>query len=319
MAVGGWDYYQGRCVLASNFDDTLFLRFINEVNAVVTSMPNWSVKAGPTKYCTNGWHTVFANSVTNAELCFAMLRDSWSGNAVEASNNVYGGTYPASGQEYTHWVAYCPPGATFAATNPATSGFVPSNGFQFVKMKEASGEWNNPGYHWLHCLVRDDDDLILLWEYDGDEDPGIERTILAGGCITPAHASDTGSMKNEGLIVNPSGNNLSGSNMWAQYFASDSATRLVQSQGVKAVGYQAVAGTDMYHQAYPWPFIEAVVAGTGPVVTGNGVKGRINHEWYRMMQGNGPANPKQQFDSGNFIFIRDWGMIGWDPSNGDMR
>ena len=321
MAAGGWGYYSGRCVLVSNFDDGSLTTWANEVTAVIEQMPNWTLKTGPTKYISNAWFVVYSNSVTLAELAFIWVRDS-NGNFLDASNNFTGTTLNSYYYEYTHWVAYCPPGAVFTGANPNTAGFVPSTGFVFARIN-STGEWDNPGYHWLHCLVRDDDDLILLWEYDGDEDSGIERTILAGGCAIPIHASDSGSRKNEAMVVSPEGNNLSSGNVVSQYFKADNTTRIISGR-VEPVGYPVSDGTGLYTHGYPWPAQECVLYKTGNpttegVVAGNMIKGWVNPEWYRMMQGNAPGSPKQIMDGGNYIFIRDWGLVGWDPSNGAMR
>jgi len=323
MAVGGWIHYPGWCSLSSD-DDAGYEHFVDDITACITSMPNWAVKAARTKYVTNGWFVTYANSVTGAELAVIVLRYCVYGTFLHSTNNVLGSNLSGSDYDHTRWIAYCPPGATFAATNPATSGFVPAQGFLFQRWDSHPDFTYLGGQHRMHCLVRDDDDLIITWSDNADEDPQPVGVFLMGGCAVPCHASDSGSRKNEAMIgVAPQNNLSSGSaGVYSQFFKADNTTRIL-SGAVKCQGWQFSIVQNYYHHLSPWIWNEGVFYKSGNptadgVVVGNGIKGALNHEWYRFLQYWGAVTLGEQFDSGNFVCIRGVALIGWDPSNGPM-
>lgn len=324
MAVGGWDYYTSRLILVDHNNDAAVEAWIDQIIALLTSVPNWSVYQARTKYQSDsGWFFTVQNSVTLAQLVMVFLGDVTSTSTyILAANNSTGANIVGANYEYSIWIAYIPPGASVAASNPSTAGFLPAQGFLLTRWDQPSGEVNLSGYQRLHVMVRDDDDLIMAWTFNEDSGSWINRLAMFGGFVVPIHAADVGSRKNEGQTVCSDGRNLSDGATTTQFFKADNTTRLIGS--VNVGGYPWSGGSFFYTHDYPWPWIELVIYKSGNpttdgVVVGNGIKGYMNHEWYRLFQGEAPAVSKQRFDSGNFVFLGNWGMVGWDPSNGEMK
>jgi hypothetical protein len=336
MAEGGWKYYGWISNPDGGTNGELATRMAAWKSAFVSGLAalssGWSLHADVTAYNSACWWWALEHT-SGARLIWARCGDNSTGNVIEASNEAYNTTRIANQFEGSMWVAYVQPhlSGTALGANPATSGFLPTGSLKFFPVWQYN-EWSGsarPGQFGHHILVRGSN-VIYMYADTVDGDPQIDGINFMGECLDQlTHESHATEPDNH--VDSLYGHlyyqdcNYAVSTWRCQFFDAEQAYRTTTSQT-----YNGALLTDNVVDREPWSWevptvyvssnnLEPVSGGGAGIVTGSGIKGRINPEWMRyVMLPGGPANDKQRLNGGNFVYLRNGIAVGYDPTNGSM-
>jgi hypothetical protein len=273
-----------------------------------------------------------------------------SGNLLLSSNNSGNNTFSSVNWENHLGFAYFPPGSgPPGAANPYISGFIPDGGFHFgmVGYDDTSDPWNNTtmydgtgAKHSFHFIAKDDD-LVILMENRSDTNRALDYVWVMGSFIgTLAHpAEETNTdLANECFLgclltsLSTVGAALSSSDSPVEFFRTPSIDG-GPAGGPPAIGARRRTGgafitwitTALSPNIHDFdtigeePWVEPMLyysrstdIDVEGVIAGSGLKGTLNPDMIRLVQGSGIAQ-RQILDGGNFLYAGGGLCVPWDP------
>jgi len=337
MADGGW-VYDTYAWLPQSLTDADYEGVVDDVIAVLAGFTDWSTKTARTKIIdgADGRDAYFFEMEHTGGAILAFVWAAGCNAAtkmIDASNNYLGFNINANSADHCIYVAYFPPGATPGAATPDLAGYIPSDAFLFELFQADTTSYDlssvvSGGSHRFHFFVRGDD-VIIGFERDSHSATTIDALhILGTGIDQLAHATDTSGEIQMAWKTNSNGIDpyVQGDAI-IQFFLQD-GTRVTDSDGTRYYfpGCDSAADTTLsllVCDRDPWNWVQPAVMIANAdldnygVVAGNGIKGTIDPEVYRIIQ---PAvvSPKALLSSGNYVHLGDGAVVGFDSGNPAM-
>jgi hypothetical protein len=335
MATGGWKYVGYNTNPHSGSPADHLTAITNWQTYLVTNLASegWSLHAAPVNWSNQLFW--FAIEHTGGARVVFVYGGDLSGTVIEASNEQYNVTRDNGAHENTWWVAYIQPhlSATALGTNPATAGFLPSGSLKFTSMwgyGELSGAWWGEPFGY-HVAARGGNIwFAVAADIDGNTlDPTVAGPHINTLCLMGEFLDR---LAHENHSTEPDNHADSKYGMLSMDDCNYSTTYRLQffdaAQNHRTTGsiaYLSSLLTDDVCDREPWVwqvptfYVSSNDLDNAGVVTGNGIKGSMNPEWFRFtMFPGGPANDKQRLDGGDFVYLRNGIAVGYDPSNGSM-
>lgn len=298
--------------------------------------------------------TGMSGGVDGARIAMVITGNDYiAGNNVLDGSNTQHGNYIGAYNQADHVAfAYMPKGGSgWGAGTPASAGFVPSDAFRFgisgynINATNPSGICQltqnvdgTGGFMTFHFICKDDD-VFILAEIRSDAGRGLDMFWGMGTLLsTLAHptANLIPDLTHEayiGALYGISALNSADSpySFWQQGYWADPSDRLarrarIRSDGCALTWLGTGQSTNVHNygtigtEPYVSPFMyisRSTDLSTQGVVSGNGMKGVLDPEKIRRVQGY-LLSQRQTLDGGNFIYIGGNIAIGWDPGNPPM-
>lgn len=337
MADGGWiyHYYEQLPHDGSNTNEALAM---DGLIAVQVAMSGWSIHTAKTAYMSSAAWWWCIQHTSGSRIVFIKNGDNGSAsNLIDAANDQYLVARVANTVEGNMFAAYLPPSVVGAFTgNPDSASFFPAGQklrfFPLLSYTEFNPGGNPPSgrRHIYHMFARGDG-LCFAMAADVQDNPAVVWMNWMGELFDklqnvshPTHP-DTHAEAKYGSVCIEDMDNL-WSCRWQGFNADHNGT--VVGSYVSTGGWifhSGLLNTSMNDRP-PWNWQSPIcyrssvdIATTG-VVPGNGMKGTVSPEWMRMCcVSGGPVNDKQRMNGGNFIYLRNGFVTGFDPSNGAMK
>lgn len=330
MAIGGWKY----CGFITNPHSGSFTDVGLEVTEWKTALvallsagsTGWSLHADVAQY-NDGCFWFAIEHTGGARFVFARCGTNSTGNVVEASNSYDAISKAAGTYSNNYWGAYVQPhlSATALGTNPATAGFLPTGSLKFVSWR-GYDDTNLTGYPVAHHIFVRGGGIIWGVSYDVSTNPEVGYLGLAGECLDRLAHEDHDTEPDNHADSKYAQLVWAGCNytaqLRAQFFKADQTLYVVATANQ---AYLSELLTDNVCDREPWTwqvptfYISSNDLDNDGVVTGDGIKGSMNPEWFRYtMFPGGPANDKQRLEGGAFIYLRNGIAVGYDSGNGSM-
>jgi hypothetical protein len=346
MAKGGWSY-AGIQLLPHTATQANWEADYNGVMDAVASLDGWSVSQTTVLYAGNGTtDTSFwgaCEHTSGALLIFDWKIHDASGSP--AVNNLANVTMSGFNARDSMGIAYFPPGNSgVGAANPATSGFIPNDGFRFgytgYDSPQDSIHWDytyngTNASHTFHFVGKGDDIFILLETYTNSA-RWLDYFWGFGTLISQlAHEAQETSADRRRECTIGSLNGISGLNasdspisFWRTP-SQDGGTPPTSAARVRVGGAFMTWSTTplastvyLYNEIGDEPYVgpilyysRSVDIDSEGIIRGNGLKGALDTDKIRIVQGR-DLTQRQTLDNGNFMYIGGGVAIGWDPGNG---
>lgn len=318
MALGGFNY-QTVIVGPVAIDVAGWTAVFEAILASFHSLTGWSSHTAATMYYSfSGNYNFYAISKYGAAgdngyiVWVYVTGGNGATSSIAATNMINGAAYIATSEKLLG--VYLPPGtAVPGAGDPRTVSWLPG-AFRFQVFTDTV-ETNGSDQVRYHFMGRDAS-IVIAVESAAQTSTLIDSLILIGEVLeVPANdPTDT----NRFAMITFAG--------LAGIPASVNYIQFLTAAGAKVVGtitHEAASLAVGVNDRSPWnwsrvlAYISSSDLDTNGPVPGNGTKGYVNPEFLRKVR-SGIVTNKQQFASGNLIYLANGYVVGWDTAIGAM-
>lgn len=319
MADGGWTYYN-HTEYAHDGSQASEQAAMAGLQVALEAMTGWSRHQDQTLYNSRCLWWALENDATGARVVFAYAGNDSSGNVLIAEVDAYNSTRTASGYEGALWICYVPASfsATALGTNPATSGFLPTNSLKFYAVSGGEIGATTDGHRMQYDWFVRGDGMILAPTRNAQSDSRFTSLHIMGHCLSLAHAGDSGVNADAGHLTWAT---IDHTNVnWLHYLndgtvSSNNTLLQINQESLTGPGVNSTSKWSWYS---PVVYVSTNDLDNGGVVVGSGVKGTINSEWMRVLATPERIAPRTQLNGGNFVYLGGGIAVGYDTSNGAM-
>jgi hypothetical protein len=328
MADGGWIYDKYNWIGATKADLTL-QGWWNAIKGLLEGMSGWSNATALTSYLGSASAQAYyaVSSHSGGARVVWIFSAATTGTLVHASNMDDGATEITSGSnDPMLYMAYLPSDvAALGVGDPTTDSWLPSGSLKFTKIstEEFDEQYNGANNAWVHLMVRGDD-VILGIEQNAQALRQVDQIHLFGDVF--AQLPTSGDTDTQGILSWPSSTIFTLNNSSTSFQMRDGSGGTIwgraTSTGVVDISWNSDLLSNNVVDTAPWNWVSPVIHVEDPDLTtngitpGQGVKGIINPEMFRMC--NSAIALKQRLASGNYVHLRNGFVVGYDSTNPAM-